>query len=215
MTDIEKQAQKLLFRMEIEGSWKSDWELEIEKDVRDLEQIKGGDSSKVGRKLCRDWEDEWKAELKNFQLEPCVTPADKKNDLKSWNRRLDSSLIFVVQQETSGYRWIFPHRVHAEGETMRQTAERAIEESCGKDLQVQFYGNAPCGYFKFKYPRNVREQKGVDGDKVFFYKAYLIGGQIKSNSVLKDFKWVGRNELSSTLPPDYCRSVEMFLFDEN
>ena len=215
MTDFEKQVQKLLFEIEIEASWKSDWELEIEKDFRDLEQIKGGDSSKIGRKLCSDWEDEWKAELANMKLEPRVTPADSSNDLKSWNRSLDRSLAFVVQQEKCGSRWIFPHGIRAEGETMRQTAERVLQESCGGDLKVQFYGNAPSGYFKFKYPQNVREKEGVDGDKVFFYKAYLVGGQLKSSSMLKDFKWVGQNELSSTLPPDYCRSVEMFLFDES
>lgn len=210
MTDLEKDVQKLLFQIETEKSWKNDWELEAEKDLKEMDQIKAGDPTKVGRKFRRDWEDEWKAELAAFKLEPRLTEADKKNDVKSWYRLLDTTLFLVVQQKDSGNRWILPHGVRTEGETMRQTAERVLHNSCGADLNVKFYSNAPCGYFKFKYPKAVREERGIEGDKVFFYKAYLTGGQLKSSSILKDFKWIPRKELKTTLPPEYCKSVEMF-----
>ncbi|XP_034249146.1 39S ribosomal protein L46, mitochondrial [Thrips palmi] len=222
MKDIEKQVQNLLFQVEKETSWKCDWELEIEKDLKHLQQIKESKNAKasdgtlkVGLKLRRDWEDEWKAELSNFSLQPRVTEADKKNNVKSWHRLLDSTLIFVVQSEDSGNRWVLPYGSRLEGETMRQAAERVLRESCGANLKAQFYGNAPCGYYKFKYPKAIREKMGVEGDKVFFYKAYLTGGDVKSSTALKDFKWVPRNQLSSTLSADYGQSVEMFLFDEN
>lgn len=214
MNDLEKQVQKLLFQMEEENSWKSDWELQIESEMKTLEAIKEGDSTKVGGKLRRDWEDEWKAELSAFKLSPRITEADKKKDVKSWDRNLDSTLILVVQQKDCGDRWILPNGAHAQGETMRQTAERVLHECCGENLKVQFYGNAPCGFFKFKYPKSVRDESGVQGEKVFFYKAHLTGGNLTSSSVLQDYKWVARNQLNSTLPPDYCKSVEMFLFDE-
>lgn len=218
MKDIEKQVQQFLFQLETEKSWKSDWELEIEKDVKYLQQIKeskGSDGSlQVGHKMRSDWEDEWKAELSNFSLQSRITEADKKNDLKSWYRLLDSTLILVVQKENCGNRWILPYGSCLKGETMRQAAERVLTE-CGGNLKAQFYGNAPCGYFKYKYPKAMREKMGFDGDKVFFYKAYLTGGDLQSGSALKDFKWVPRNQLRSTLPEDYGRSVEMFLIDEN
>lgn len=222
MKDIEKQVQQLLYQIEKEKSWKCDWELEIEKDMKHLQQIKdskdakGSDGSlKVGHKLRRDWEDEWKAEYSNFSLQPRITEADKKNDVKSWYRLLDSTLILVVQREDSGNRWVLPYGSRLEGETMRQAAERVLLENCGGNLKAQFYGNAPCGFYKFKYPKALRERLGAEGEKVFFYKAYLTGGDLKTNPALANFKWVPRNELASTLPADYGHSVEMFLFDEN
>ncbi|KAK3919662.1 39S ribosomal protein L46, mitochondrial [Frankliniella fusca] len=215
MTEFEKQVQNLLHQIEEEKSWKNDWELAAEKDLQEMEQIKGGDATKVGRKLRRDWEDEWKAELKAFKVQPCITKADQKNDIKSWDRLLDSTLFLVIQQTESGNRWVLPHGQHAEGETMRETAERVLKESCGELLSAKFYSNAPCGFFKYKYPKAIREKLGIEGDKVFFYKAYLTGGELKPSSILKDFKWIPRKDLKTTLPPEYCRSVEMFLIDED
>lgn len=215
LTDFEKRVQELLFQLEKENSWKSDWELEIEKDLRDLEQIKSGGTDKVGRKLRRDWEDEWKAELKNFNLQPRITEEDKKKDVKSSNRLLDHTLFLIVQQKDYGNKWSFPHGNHIQGESMREAAERVLRESCGEDLKAQFYGNAPCGFYELKYPQAVTEKEGIEGEKVFFYKAFLTEGTLKSSPILKDFKWVVRQDFKSTLSEDYRQSIEMFLFDED
>lgn len=37
---------------------------------------------------------------------------------------------------------------------------------CGDRLTAQIYGNAPCGFFKYKYPREVQNKNGVIGGKV-------------------------------------------------
>lgn len=46
-----------------------------------------------------------------------------------------------------------------------QTCERLVQETCGGDLKVKFIGNAPCGFYKYKYPKTVRKE-GFIGAKV-------------------------------------------------
>lgn len=215
LSDLEKRVLELCYQKERETAWKSDWELQIEKDLENLEKIKKGDTDATATKLRRDWEDEWKVEQQSFKTEPRITQADQENDIKSWDRLLDRTLILVVQQKNFGNEWIFPCGSHVKGETLRQAAERILYESCGEDVKAEFYGNAPCGYHQLKYPKDIQEHKGVIGEKVFFYKAYVTGGVLKSTPVLNDYKWVAQNELNSVLSSDYFKSVNMFLLEEN
>ena len=46
-----------------------------------------------------------------------------------------------------------------------QTCERLVQETCGGDLKVKFMGNAPCGFYKYKYPKTIRKE-GFIGAKV-------------------------------------------------
>lgn len=47
-----------------------------------------------------------------------------------------------------------------------KTAERIVAGSCGPDLKVQFYGNGPSGFYKYKYPKPVQERTNRIGAKV-------------------------------------------------
>lgn len=74
--------------------------------------------------------------------------------------------MFVLNQkigEKSFY--ILPQGKREEGETLRQCADRVLKEKCGQDLKVQVFGNAPCGFYKYKYPKSVRSEDSV-GAKV-------------------------------------------------
>ncbi len=60
-----------------------------------------------------DLEDRLAKEFKNFQLMPRETEDDKMNNLRSHNRKLDQSLLLIVQQKNSQSNqdeWIFPER---------------------------------------------------------------------------------------------------------
>ena len=47
-----------------------------------------------------------------------------------------------------------------------QAAEEALRELCGDKLDAAYMGNAPCGFYKYKFPKTVAEEAGVVGAKV-------------------------------------------------
>lgn len=49
-----------------------------------------------------------------------------------------------------------------------------MKNHCGDSVVAQIYGNAPCGFYKYKYPTEVRKQKGVKGAKVRFEPNYNL-----------------------------------------
>ena len=44
---------------------------------------------------------------------------------------------------------------------MLQTAERVMEEHCGKTVKAQFLGNAPCGFYQYYLPASAKMGTGV------------------------------------------------------
>ena len=79
-------------------------------------------------------------------------------------RRLRDKLVLLVKQKGSmlntgdggastssssggGESWAFPHARHAAGETVRQTAERALREAVGV-VDAFFIGNAPMAHYR-------------------------------------------------------------------
>ncbi|GLG98773.1 uncharacterized protein GBIM_05364 [Gryllus bimaculatus] len=165
-------------------------------------------------KTAQDLEDAYQDEFSKFQFAARQTDCDKRKDLKSLDRALDKYLVLVVNQKIGDdYRWILPQGLRENGETMRQTAERVLAERCGTKLQATFLGNAPCGFYKYKYPQSVRSSSKAVGAKVFFFKAWHIGGNVEcSKTLIKDFKWLCTEDLNSTLQNDvYYNSVSQFL----
>lgn len=48
-----------------------------------------------------------------------------------------------------------------------QSAERILSNHFGDSITVKLYGNAPCGFYKYKYPTEVRKKSSTVGAKVF------------------------------------------------
>lgn len=128
---------------------------------------------------------------------------------------LDRHLLFVVpKKEENKTGWTLPATQWTEGESLRQTAERALSAHISANTPVRVLGNAPWGVHTIKYPASIRQKKGVNGVKIFFFKAQLL--QKASNPVSStEFNWLGRSELKDFLEPDYLRSVQQFLIDED
>ncbi|XP_033161378.1 39S ribosomal protein L46, mitochondrial [Drosophila mauritiana] len=214
LNPLEKQFQDLLWRVEYENSLKSDHELKHEREIVQTELIKQGkiqvDLEDAGSKqTAQDLKDAYVEELKKFQLGSRTTPDDKANRTTSTDRCLDDTLYLLVQQKLGQQEHlILPQGKREEGESMRQTAERVLRESCGQELQVLFYGNAPVGFHKYKYPRNQRTESV--GAKVFFYRASLRSGQVPEN--LTKFEWLPKEALNGKLTnAAYAESVKKFL----
>ncbi|XP_055911508.1 39S ribosomal protein L46, mitochondrial [Eupeodes corollae] len=215
LNPIEMEFQKLLWQTEFENSLKSDHEMKHEKDLIQAELLKKGEAEidfddSISKQTAQDLKDSYIEEAKKFQLASRETPDDKTNNLKSVKRRLEDTLYLLVEQKVGkNTMLLLPQGIREEGETMRQTAERVLLEQCGDQLQVVFYGNAPCGFYKYKYPSAIRGDSV--GAKVFFYRTTLKSGNV-SEASKKKFEWLDQLALGKKLNvPAYSESVQRML----
>lgn len=206
--------QELLMQLEFENSHKSDFEIQNEKDLKLAELIKSGkvevELDAVTKLTSQDLKDMWKEELSKFQFASRITDADKKNDTTSTNRKLEFPLTLIVEQLIGSEKIaLLPQGHIQDGENLRQAAERIIKERCGDSVRAQIYGNAPCGFYKYKYPKSVR--KDAVGAKVFFYRAILKDGQVDKK--LGKFEWLDKEELLAKVDKydDYKKSLKQFI----
>ncbi|KAL4419359.1 hypothetical protein ABPG77_001586 [Micractinium sp. CCAP 211/92] len=119
-----------------------------------------------------------------YEPAPRITEADKANDRRSLKRRLDQRLFMLVRPK--GGAWSLPQQENQEGETMRQTAERALAAAVNTEaVQPYFVGNAPAGHVE------------VDGATLFFHRCQLIQGTpvLKGGSGYGEHVWVAKDEL--------------------
>lgn len=78
-------------------------------------------------------------------------------------------------------------------------------------MNATFLGNAPCGFYKYKFPKNIRTEERI-GAKVFFFKALLSGsGNLPPEK--DSFVWVRRDELQDYLKPEYLKQVKRFILN--
>lgn len=217
-TELESKFNKLLLQIEYERSHKSNFELRVDNDKKRAKEVKEGkisisDMESFPQQTGQDFLDSSLEELKafNFASRKSLTP---KNGTKSVNREWDRYLLLLVNEKIGeNYHWVLPQGKHKPGETLRQTAERVLQEKCGENIKSKFLGNAPCGFYKYKYPKVARKDTTV-GAKIFFFKAEFLGGQMElEKSHYKDYEWATRKQLEK-VPYEYLKSVKMFLIDE-
>ncbi|KAI2662926.1 39S ribosomal protein L46, mitochondrial [Labeo rohita] len=180
---IEEEFMELMHQMELERSLLSDHELRL------LE-----DAARMSRKQEEDYDsDEEEEDYRDKEIK----------DVSSSERCLADSLILLVKKDVGSQKlWLLPQIQWQMGETLRQTAERA-------DLKATFLGNAPCGFYKYKYPKDIQKEGSV-GAKVFFFKALLSSHKhlpLEKNS----FAWVKKDELQDFLKPEYLKQVRRFI----
>lgn len=219
LNEIEKKFQNLMDRIETENSLKSDFELKYQEEKIQLEKWKktrtANDDTEEATIPSQDYIDKNTKELENFKPGSRVTEADKKNDTKSIDRQLDSFLLLVIKKKlgTKQY-WHLPQGKNREDETLRETAERITKETFGDEFKVRIRSNAPCGFYKYKYPVTIRKEEDAPvGAKVFFYKAKYLQGEFDPKE-LDDYQWATRKELANLFTPQYHKNVSMFLIDE-
>ncbi|XP_070501981.1 large ribosomal subunit protein mL46 [Chironomus tepperi] len=214
LNDIENEVLQMFQTIEFENSLKSDHEIRKEKDKRKQKLLKAGKVDNEGEQdsiilqTAQDFEDAGHDELAKFECAPRETEDDKKNNTKSLNRKLDDTLMFVCNHQLGKENvTLLPQDKWIEGETLRQTAERIVREKCGTDLKVHFYGNAPIGFYKYKYPAS--ERKESVGAKVFFFRAIYNSGDVTDQKL--KYEWVNDDELKTKIKSDsYYESLKSF-----
>ncbi|XP_029430158.1 39S ribosomal protein L46, mitochondrial [Rhinatrema bivittatum] len=216
-TPIQEEMAELLGQMELEKSLYSDHEVRLKEDKAWLQrkQSENYDSDEEDGAqdivMAEDLEDIWEQKFKLFQTAPRITDADKKNDRTSLSRKLDSNLVLLVKEKIGNEEvWLLPQVDWQSGETMRQTAERALFALSGDHMQAKILGNAPCGFYKYKFPKAVRTEDSV-GAKVFFFKAFLQSGDLSRAKRKGEHVWVSKDELVDYLKPAYLTQVNQFL----
>ncbi|KAH8408742.1 hypothetical protein KR215_011795 [Drosophila sulfurigaster] len=219
LNPLERRFQDMLLNVEYENSLKSDHELKHERDLVQLELIKQGKvqvdlDEGVTKQTAQDLKDAYIEELKKFEAAPRTTPDDAANKTSSTDRSLEDTLYLLVQQKLGQQQHLLlPQGQRQEGETMRQTAERVVREQCGNDLKVLFYGNAPVGFHKYKYPSNQRANSV--GAKVFFFRASLRAGNVQAgtkDAPAAQYEWLPKEALSQKLKnAAYAESINKFL----
>ncbi|XP_078539300.1 large ribosomal subunit protein mL46 isoform X1 [Lissotriton helveticus] len=220
-TPMQQDVAHLMQQMEIEKSLYSDHEIRLMEDEERLRRKMSDDYDSDddvddrGKDIVmtQDLEDKWEQKMRQFSLAPRVTEADAKNDKTSLNRKLNTNLILLVKERLGSQdSWLLPQIHWEKGETMRQTAERALSTVSGGNLQVRFLGNAPCGFYKYKFPKAARTEDRI-GAKVFFFKAYLQNGDLATTVQKENFVWVSKSELQDYLKPVYLSEVNKFILD--
>ncbi|XP_043254420.1 39S ribosomal protein L46, mitochondrial [Colletes gigas] len=210
MQDIEFRFKELLLQEEYENSLLSDFEIQSKKEGKPTKKVSTNDNPRTYQ-TAQEYEDATKQELENFKFAPRISEFEEDNKVVSLKRKLDKNLILLVEQSVGNANfWIPPQSVRKQEETMIQTAHRTVQELCGNDIKVKFYGNAPIGFFQYKYPKDMQD-KGQNGAKIFYFLAKYISGDISSNV---NYCWLDREELKKTVHPSVHNSLSQFLIPE-
>ncbi|CAL4110464.1 unnamed protein product [Meganyctiphanes norvegica] len=221
MDPMELKYSQMLSAIEQENSYKSQHEIRHEEDLIRAELLKIGDTDdvdldEVTKQTAVEFVDAANDELKRFSFTSSTTDVDVSGDLSSLNRALERSLCLVVKQKLGeDHRWVLPQGAWNPGETLRQTCERVVKESCGSNMRIRILSNAPCGFYKYKYPKQIR-QEGYCGAKVFFYRGQIVNKDTELNysSDITDHAWLTQDELDSRLQKSYAESVAQFLISD-
>ncbi|CAM5087521.1 unnamed protein product [Natator depressus] len=215
----QEEMAQLAHQIEVEKSNFSDHEIRRLAEEEQLRKMKDNiqdEEADSGQAivLAQDLEDAWEQKFQRFKAGPRITDADKRNDRTSLNRKLDQNLMLLVKEKVGNQElWLLPQAEWQAGETLRSTAERALATLSGNCVQAKFLGNAPCGLYKYKFPRALRTEGSV-GAKIFFFKALLQSGDLLQAERREDYVWVSKGELGDYLKPDYLTQVNRFLMDQ-
>ncbi|PGH23765.1 hypothetical protein AJ80_02195 [Polytolypa hystricis UAMH7299] len=147
-----------------------------------------------------------------------VTEADRTDDQKSLDRLLQRTIYLLVRVGEEGY-WKFPSVEVQEKESIQMTAERALFESAGPNMNHWMVGYHPVGHYNYNFRRpKIDNDAGIHnlGTKTFFLKGRIMAGQadVTANTRgITDFKWLAKEEIQKVVLPGYWASVRNILAD--
>ncbi|CAJ2506038.1 Uu.00g001680.m01.CDS01 [Anthostomella pinea] len=143
-----------------------------------------------------------------------ITEADKTNDVRRLDRKLDRTLYLVVRR--SDGKWQFPSEDVPTNEHLHETASRALESAAGVNMNTWMVGRVPVAHLvtppKFNEDTSMKQQ----GEKVFFLKGRIMAGQadLKGNKLgLDDFNWLTKEEVKEKLGGRYFHAVRNMMAD--
>lgn len=166
LSDLQKAFLDALRQQEIENSLLNDHELAVEREVKaSPSRDKGAKDRDTGLKTKLDLQDDWRKELDQFPAQP--RNEDARGTPHEPALELTRPVVLLVR-EKRGSRgiWTLPTVTREDGETLRQTAERALLHNVGSKLQVQILGLAPWAVYNNRYSKAMQATYGKVGSKV-------------------------------------------------
>nr|XP_039272567.1 39S ribosomal protein L46, mitochondrial-like [Styela clava] len=228
LSQLEQNYMKLLENQEFEKSVYCDWEVEKLRQNEIIRAVESGDAENdaVDFQVTHvDMEDEYEAKFKEFLKNEPMPDIDD-DDRTNPNRKIRDSITYVVKKKLGNHGlWVLPSAPVDDKETMRQCAERSLSLHSLGHYKGTILSNAPSGYFKYKFPKEVRLKNCGIGAKVFIYSALLkdtnifnskqlehvMAGSQEEDCEILDYAWVTKEELSKLMKPKYFEAVSKLL----
>lgn len=150
--------------------------------------------------LIEDQPDHDPMQVEEGKFEPgCkISEFDLVDDITSPYRCLAENLFFIVRKNRDEYDWEFPQTTWREGETIRETVERALPEVYGLDIKSWIFGNAPIGHYTYEHEPGHPHYDEFQGTKVFMMHAAILTPKapvLLDNKTVLDFAWTTKEEL--------------------
>lgn len=221
MSPVEHTYYEHLNKLEIENSVLSDFELKIMEDKarkmlgeKEMEELGEGE---INEQSALELLDMWKKESEEFEQAKSLEYEPTSSSLGVSPAR---QVVLVQKYKIgSGNFWLLPQGPWKPGETLRMTSERIVAETCDPSLGIRILGNAPVGFYKYKYPKKVRSQ-GYIGAKVFFYRGQVSMNMRSSLPLLlakgrNEQLWLTQDQLKDKLQRSYGQAVSQFLIRDD
>jgi len=217
-TELEEAFQLTLDDYEHEKSLKGDHEMRVEQDIRNLEAKRKG-LEVVNEPLQTGFEYEEDREKLYTGFMP-ASRVSESDDLRSLGRLLDEKLYLVVPQFMGPEDIWFVPSCPVEGKaSLREAVDEALAKTFGGsetvDNTIQVLGNAPFGFYKYRYPTQSQERQSFLGGKFFLFKAFLKDPRTfeLGNAEGRKFAWMSKGEMKVHLNQRLNTKIEQCLFD--
>eukprot|EP00094_Tigriopus_californicus_P009358 TCALIF_09023-PA protein Name:"Similar to MRPL46 39S ribosomal protein L46, mitochondrial (Bos taurus)" AED:0.13 eAED:0.13 QI:0/0.5/0/0.66/0.5/0.66/3/0/251 len=215
LAELPKTFLTCLRQQEIEQSLLNDHELAIQREARAKSAVDASlQKREAGLKTTLDLEDDWQKEMAQFPLPP--RDPEARGTPHEPAPTLTRPVVLMVRHLRGATPvWTLPMAQRLAGETLRQTAERAVLDNVGSRLQVQILGLAPWAVYNNRYSKTMQGHCGKMGSKMFIYKAHYLEGQVEiQNEAIEDYQWALREELQGHLLSDERNALANILYDE-
>lgn len=143
-----------------------------------------------------------------------ITEADKTNDVRRLDRKLDQTLYLVVQSGNGN--WSFPTDDVPTDENLHQAAQRVMDQAAGVNMNTWLVGRVPVAHYVKQPEFNEDTTIKARGEKTFFLKGRIMAGQadLTGNPLgYKDFNWLTKDELKEKFPAAYFRAIKNMMAD--
>lgn len=157
---------------------------------------------------------------------PRESSADEINDIRSLDRAYTQRLFLLLKDKTTG-EWVLPRAEKLDGEYMVQAAERGVRNLFSDpSLQVWYPGRAPIGHWFRVYSPDEQQKKQCYGEKVFIYRAEIMGGRFRMPRTgpaasadprdpdtfeYSDFSWLSRDESETVLERPFYKYLHQIV----